>query len=312
MSGLVKVAVAVIFNKKNEVLISLRPDNVHLAGMWEFPGGKLEEGESVFDALKRELYEELNIEINSASKIKQVHYQYPDKTVLLDIMRVESFSGEPIGAEGQKIKWQAVRELNINDFPQANRSIINLLKLPDRYMITGSFESQPAFSSKLESSLKEGIRLVQLRCKKSTDTEFKQLIKVAVNLCEQYSATLLINNSAEIFADSHADGLHLSSKMLGLLQSRPIADEFILSVSCHSEDEIEKANKLNADIILLSPVKATQSHPGVEGIGWEKFAEISSGTNAPVYALGGMSEADLCDAKKSGAHGVAAISSFWG
>jgi len=312
MQELVKVAVAVITNHKNEVLLSLRADDAHQGGLWEFPGGKVENNETVLAALKREILEELNIEIINASMFKSIQYQYPDKSVLLEILVVDSFNGDPEGAEGQQIKWQKIDKLKTSDFPLANRSIIHALQLSEKYMITGAFEDEHEFSHKLETSLKNGIRLVQLRCKNKSLSEYEQLVKIASSLCKKYSAKLLLNTHIEMFSNSDADGLHLSSQMLNSIKTRPISDKYLLSVSCHNEIELEKAKKLKADIVLLSPVKETQSHPGVKGIGWERFKQLTLTIEAPVYALGGMSVTDLSDAKKHGAQGVAAISSFWG
>ncbi len=310
-SSIVHVAVAIITNQYNEVLVSLRAKEAHQGGLWEFPGGKLEQGESVFDALKREIFEELNISINKAFAFKKIQYNYVDKNVLLDIWRVESFSGEPVGAEGQQVKWLAINDLKVDEFPAANRAIIQALKLPESYMITGSFESHSDFEFKLENSLKKGIKLVQLRCKKTSDKEYKQLAEISASLCNKYNAILLLNTSLGIFTSVSAQGLHLSSQMLSTFSTRPIDDDLILSVSCHSEIEIERAKQLKADIILLSPVKETSSHPGVKGMGWQRFSELLAAIETPVFALGGMAEADIDDAKSSGAQGVAAISSFW-
>jgi len=312
MPEIVKVAVALIVNHKNEILISFRADDVHQGGLWEFPGGKFEKTELALDALKREMHEELNIEINSARLFKTIRYQYSDKTVELNIFRVESYTGIPVGAENQPIKWQPVKELNADEFPAANRSIILALQLPDKYMITGNYENHQDFFCKLEASLKKGISLVQLRSKKISAQEYKQLIDIASPLCKKYSAILLLNTNVNVFSNSQASGLHLSSHLLSSIKTRPIPNDFLLSVSCHTKVEIVKAKKLNADIILLSPVKKTQSHPGVLGIGWKKFTQISLDLDVPVYALGGMAESDLGDAEKAGAQGVAAISSFWG
>ena len=311
MPSLVHVAVAIIINQYNQVLISLRKKDAHQGGLWEFPGGKVEQDESVLDALKREVHEELDISIRSAYLFKKIHHQYTDRAVLLEIWKVDSYTGEPKGIEGQQVKWQAIDKLNIDKFPAANRGIIQALKLPDKYMITGEFKNHKDFELKLENSLKNGISLVQLRCKNTPDDEYKQLIEIARILCAKYGASLLLNTSAEMFLSSGADGLHLNSQMLNSIESRPVSSDSLLSVSCHSKSEIEKAKQLTADIILLSPVKETRSHPGVQGIGWEKFTDLAINIDVPVYALGGMTADDLYDAKKSGAQGVAAISSFW-
>ena len=310
-SPVVQVAVAVIINQHKEVLISLRPNAAHQGGLWEFPGGKLEIGESVEDALKRELLEELDICLLESQSFKTITYQYADKMVLLNIHIVSSFSGEPKGVEGQSIKWKSIAQLNPVDFPAANRSVIHSLQLPGKYLITGAFDDQDDFLLRLENSLRSGVKLVQMRCKNISQSSFLELSDQARILCEKYNATLLLNSSPEVFQQTRAHGLHLSSHLLHLLDMRPLSLDKFLSVSCHTAADIKQAKKINADIILLSPVKETTSHPGVKGIGWLAFADFISAIEIPVYALGGMGQEDIPIAVKHGAQGVAAISSFW-
>ncbi|VAW58113.1 hypothetical protein MNBD_GAMMA11-3064 [hydrothermal vent metagenome] len=316
MPDLIHVALAIIVNQQNEVLVSLRPENVHQGGLWEFPGGKVETEETVLDALKREISEELDIDIKKARPFKVIQYEYPDKSVSLNVWMVMSFVGKPRGGEGQQIKWQAIHQLNINEFPQANRSIIHSLILPEKYMITGSFENESNFLLRLENSLKKNhsesaMPLVQLRCKALAEAAFLMIANQAQIICKKYNAKLLLNATPDIFRQTKADGLHLNSQQLYSLNARPIDNASLLSVSCHTQADIKQAEQLGADIILLSPVKETTSHPGVKGIGWERFSALVSSTHAPVYALGGMGIDDIDDAKYAGAQGVAAISSFW-
>ena len=310
-SPVVQVAIAIILNQDNEVLISLRPNTVHQGGLWEFPGGKLETDESVEDALKRELLEELDISLLESQPFKTIQYQYPDKAVILNIHIVSSFSGVPKGVEGQPIQWKPIDQLKVKSFPAANRCVIHALQLPEKYMITGVFDDQDDFLLRLENSLRLGIKLVQLRCKHIDQVSFVELSDQATIVCEKYKATLLLNSSPEIFKQMQADGLHLSSRMLHLVEARPIGLEKLLSVSCHTVEDIRHAQKINADIILLSPVKETTSHPGVNGIGWKAFADLISDIDIPVYALGGMKQDDIPKAINCGAQGIAAISSFW-
>jgi len=311
MPDLIHVAVAIIFNQQNEVLISLRHKSAHQGGLWEFPGGKVEAGESVFDALKREISEELDIVIKKAEAFKLIQHQYADKSVCLDIWIVESFSGEPTGAEGQRIKWQPIEQLNMSEFPAANRSIIHSLILPEKYMITGVFEDTTDFLSRLESSLKRDVSLIQMRCKTLSDSDFLSLAEQARLICKKYNAKLLLNTKPNVFNQTKSDGLHLSSQQLNLFDDRPVNEASLLSVSCHTQADIKQAERLSADIILVSPVKETSSHPGVKGIGWAGFAALVSNTHISAYALGGMGIQDIEDAKSNNAQGVAAISSFW-
>lgn len=119
----VHVAVGVILDKSNRVLISLRHDDAHQGGLWEFPGGKVEAGESVAQALGRELREELGITVAEISPLLEVRHDYGDKTVFLDVYTVRDFAGEARGLEGQPLRWVMASELSEYRFPAANMPI---------------------------------------------------------------------------------------------------------------------------------------------------------------------------------------------
>lgn len=308
----VHVAVAAIVNENNEVLIARRPDHVHQGGLWEFPGGKLEAGESTEQALRREIDEELGIHIDQAQPLIQIIHHYHDKSVLLDVCRVSGFTGTPRGREGQPVRWQHIDDLCPEEFPAANAPIIRALQLPAHYVITGEFTDHDDLNSRLQRILQAGARLIQLRVKNEVmGKSMAELAAGAYALCDRYGARLLINTGVDEFIPETAHGLHLSSGRLMNCNARPVDAKLLLSVSCHNEDELHQAQKLGADIILLSPVKETSSHPGVPGIGWRRFAALVSKVNSPVYALGGMSPADVDDARRAGGQGIAAISAFW-
>ena len=120
------VAVGVIC-RGDHVLIAKRAADVHLGNLWEFPGGKVEAGESIYDGLRRELLEEVGIEVHSAEPLIQVPYQYPEKNVLLHVYIVLHFSGEPRGCEGQPLCWVPRHELRAYRFPLANAAIMDAL-----------------------------------------------------------------------------------------------------------------------------------------------------------------------------------------
>jgi 8-oxo-dGTP diphosphatase len=124
---LVHVAVGVIARGDN-VFITLRANHAHQGGKWEFPGGKVEPGETVNHALSRELAEEVGIKVLTCQPLTIIEHDYGDKQVKLDVHRVTAFEGEPHGKEGQQFKWQAVNTLKAEDFPAANRAIISALQ----------------------------------------------------------------------------------------------------------------------------------------------------------------------------------------
>ncbi|WP_412971379.1 8-oxo-dGTP diphosphatase MutT [Glaciecola sp. MF2-115] len=124
----VHVAVGVV-RRNNTFFICKRADHQHQGGKWEFPGGKVEPGESVEEALDRELHEEIGIRVLNSSELIEIAHEYPDKRVLLSVLFVNEFSAEPFGKEGQLHKWVALNELRNIDFPEANAAIVDAILL---------------------------------------------------------------------------------------------------------------------------------------------------------------------------------------
>ncbi len=124
----VHVAVGVIVDPGGPVLIAKRPEHAHQGGLWEFPGGKVEPDETAEAALRRELWEELGIELCAAEPLLEVRHAYADKTVLLDVWRVTAYRGEPHGREGQPLVWILPADMLDSAFPVADAPIIARLR----------------------------------------------------------------------------------------------------------------------------------------------------------------------------------------
>jgi 8-oxo-dGTP diphosphatase len=311
--SVIHVAVGVIRNHQHQILIAKRPAHVHLGGLWEFPGGKVEVGETVQQALQRELKEEINItfDVANSQPIIQITHHYPEKTVLLDVWSVSDVKGQVYGREHQMTKWVALDELHQFDFPEANKAIVAALTLPQRYLITGDFLSQVEFTQRLNAAIKNNISLIQLRAKKLHESDFINLAKHATTLCHQHNVKIILNTSPEVFDTINADGLHLTASRLMQYQSRPITNKKYLLASCHNESEIQQAAKIGVDAIVLGFVKITTSHPHAIALGWQRFAQLVELAPVPVFALGGLGEADLQTAREQGAQGVAGVSAWW-
>ena len=127
----IHVVAAVIYGDSEQILIARRPQHLHQGGLWEFPGGKVQAGESAYQGLVRELNEELAINVTTATPFMQVSHDYSDKQVLLDIWQVTAFTGQPRGVEGQDCRWVPLTELlgesSAYQFPDANKSILQKL-----------------------------------------------------------------------------------------------------------------------------------------------------------------------------------------
>lgn len=305
------VAVGILLDG-NKVFIARRFPDSHQGGKWEFPGGKVEPGEDTLSALKRELREELGIEVLAADPSMQVHHAYHDRQVLLDVWRITDYRGVPHGREGQEARWATFPELIQLEFPAADRPILRRLWLPPLYLITDSRRfGKTGFLARLERALQSGARLVQLREPHMTPEEYREYARITADLCHRYDAKLLLNAEPEWVAPCHADGVHLNSRRLMQCRARPLDDRFWVAASCHNVEELQQAERLAADFAVLSPVAVTTSHPEAAPLGWEKFMQWRTSVNLPVYALGGMRIQDLEPAYRHGARGLAMISGIW-
>ncbi len=306
------VVVGVVRNQQGQVLIARRPAHVHQGDLWEFPGGKIESGETSGQALRRELQEELGITVAAFYRLGKVPHDYADKSVLLDVYLVDAFTGEAHGRESQAVQWVDIHQLRQYAFPEANRQIIKMLELPDQCLITGKFSSPSDFVAKLEASLTRGVRLVQLRLKDVDRQVQQELTWQAFRLCQRFDALLLLNAAQENDPEIEVAGLHLTSRQLFDFTQRPVSQARLLSASVHDSRELQQAKKLQADFVLLSPVLPTSSHPGVTPLGWENFKQLADTSDCPVFALGGVNVSHQMQARTCGAYGIAAISALWG
>ncbi|CAK9887665.1 MULTISPECIES: Nudix family hydrolase [Pseudomonas] len=308
----VHVAAAVIRSSDGRILIARRADSQHQGGLWEFPGGKVEEGEAVELALARELQEELGIVVTAARPLIKVKHDYPDKQVLLDVWEVNGFTGEPHGAEGQPLAWVSARELADYDFPEANQPIVAAARLPAEYLITPEGLEVPQMLRGIQKAIAGGIKLVQLRAPNMYDPKYRDVAVDAVGLCAG-KAQLMLKGPLEWLGDFPAAGWHLTSEQLRKYASkgRPFPKERWLAASCHNAEELALAEQMGVDFVTLSPVQATQTHPDAVPLGWEQAQQLIDGFNKPVYLLGGVGVAERDKAWLNGAQGVAGIRAFW-
>lgn len=310
---LVHVAVAIIEDAQARTLVARRQQGKHLAGLWEFPGGKVETGENVFHALQRECLEEIGITISTARPLIRITHHYSEKSVLLDTWRVMQFTGEARGCEGQEIAWHVNSMLDTLAMPAADKPILTALNLPDVYQITPdpSNSSEAVFLAELEKCCRSGCEMLQLRGHDLPPDQFTQLVPKVRDICAQYSTRFLLNTQLDDPLISLVDGLHLTRHQLQYCEQRPVDQEQLFAVSCHDLNELKRAEKVGADFAVLSPVEKTLSHPDVIPLGWPLFAEWVDQVNIPVYALGGMHAGLKNNAWFYGGQGIAILRSGW-
>ena len=311
-----EVAVAVLQKSDGSFLLAQRPQGKVYAGYWEFPGGKVEPGESVQQALVRELHEELGIKVITAYPWRTRGGADPHATVRLKFFRITHWQGEPHGLENQALRWQSPFDLTVAPMLPANIPILRALQLPMHYAISNVAElGIQEFLKRLQQALDNGLRLLQIREKDFTRLELKKLAQQIVHLAHAHHAQVLINQDVELAREIGADGVHLTSAQLMSLKTRSHLEHPGLAwcaASCHNENELLQANALGLDFVVLGPVLPTRSHTGAPHLGWTTFATLAARSAIPVYALGGLRYNDLENAQQHGAHGVALLSQAWG
>jgi len=308
----IEVAAAVLRDDEGRVLVSRRLAGRHLAGMWEFPGGKVEPGEVPEAALARELEEELGIKTGPSRPLVAVRHEYPEKIVRLCLYEVHSFSGTPHGAEGQDVRWVAPGALAELEMPAADGPLIRLLDLDGHYSISpspGEFDSTDRFVDAWRASLEAGYRLLRLRPAPG-ERVASEMIRRIDAVTREFGARWIASGELEQCFGWPADGIHLNTRQLMTLDKRPLPADRLVIASCHDLEEIHIADSLDADLVTLSPVMPTPSHPDAAPMGWDDFERVVRRSPLPVMALGGVRPDDWGRARAIGAFGVAGIGAF--
>ena len=286
-----------------------RPEGKAYAGWWEFPGGKVEAGETARQALQRELQEELGIEVTEAWPWLNRSHVYPHAHEMLRFFRVTGWVGEPHPCEGQTFSWTKAGLPSVSPILPANGPILKALQLPLEYAISNAEKlGIPQFLQRLDQRLAQGLRFVQLREKTLPKAELSALAREVAARCREHQALLAINGDFSLAQFLEA-GLQLSASQLMGLATRP--DLAWVGASCHNHDELAKAAALELDWALISPVLPTPTHPGAPALGWDHTEQCLQNCTLPIYALGGLNPHDLAHARRIGAHGIALSSAAW-
>lgn len=305
----IHVVAAAITDARGRLLLARRGDGRDLAGLWEFPGGKREPGESTEETLVRELQEELGITVQVGAPIMRVPHLYPDKRLLLDVRRVTTWKGVPRGVEGQALAWVAQDKLQRYPMPAADKPVVAVLQQPDRYLVTPEPGADAdAWLAGLEAALAGGIRRVRLRARSlEADAGWPALAAAAVARCRAAGAEVLLEGAAKLARDLGV-GLHLRAEQLMRIDARPVAASVRLAASCRTAEHLRRAEALGCDFVTLGPIRATDTTPALD---WDAFASLRELVSLPIYATGGLGVDDMTQAHQHGAQGIAALRGLW-
>jgi len=307
---MLQVVVAVII-QDNKLLLTKRALHKVAGGAWEFPGGKIETDEQPLAALIRECKEELAIDVNSAEHLIVVKHQYPEFIVELDAYLITDFTGIPIAAEQQPLKWVDINQVHQYLTEDVDFAIFNAAILPRRYFITPNINHFD-IRNHIEDPINRGFNLFQLRLPSATKQQYLALAHEITQFAESHpdKPKIMLKGDISILEEIPAAGLHLTSEQMYEFTTRPIQRDKLLAASIHNIGELEQAQKISVDFVTLSPIKKTLSHSDVKPLSSKDVAQIMQQAQIPVFWLGGMRNADLGNAIKNGAQGIAAMRGF--
>lgn len=315
------VVAGVLRDAQGRVLLARRPAGKADAGLWEFPGGKVERGEAPLDALRRELQEELGLcVLDGVPLIRVPVASAGDGAAIrlhLDTWTIRGYRGDPFAHEHDALAWVAPEALDRYPMPPADRPVVAALRDPDRVLITPEpgegAEAEATWLARADVALAQGLRRVHLRL-----ADAAQRRRLAVELaqrCRAAGAGLWVHGDPDLAAELGV-GLHWRASQLRLPEAAALTVRHRdaggrVCAAVHDAEELGLAESLGVDDLLLGPVNPTATHPGQPGLGWDAFERLRSQTASPVYALGGVGPTDLVEARRHGAQGVAGIRAFW-
>lgn len=306
----IAVVAAVLQQPDGRFLLAQRPQGKAYAGYWEFPGGKVEDGETPAAALSRELHEELGIDVIAAYPWLIREFDYPHADVRLSFFRVRAWRGELQSREAQAFSWQQLEAINVEPLLPANGPILKALGIPETYGITGFAPTGYSRAlERIEHALQRGLRLIQVRGKDWPAELFARYVAEIVERAHACGARVLVNADIALAQRSGADGVHLTAQQLRDQTQRP--DCMLVGASCHSAEELRRAEALGADFAVLGPVLPTPTHPGAALLGWTGLQQLAMDARIPVFALGGLQPGDSEQALINGAHGLAMVRGAW-
>lgn len=312
----IHVVAGVITDARGRVLLARRKQDSDQPGLWEFPGGKREQGESSEAALARELNEELGIDVESVgAPFIEVPQLYSDKRLRLEVRKVLAWQGTPRGREGQALTWVTPDKLAKYSMPPADRPAVGALLAPDKYLVTPTPASagsgdDAVWLDGIRNAVDAGIARIQLRQRGVDAARWHALVEQAVQFAQSRNVSVLVNGDVGL-AREFGIGVHLRAAQLAGLEARPLVEDVLVAASCHTVEELQKAQNLGCDFAVLGPVKQTATHPHAAPLGWDGFASLRENVSLPIYALGGLTADDIADARKQGAQGIAAIRGLW-
>lgn len=294
----VDVAIAILLHK-TKVLVGWRQANQHQGNKHEFPGGKVELGESPEQACRREIYEEVGIGLKEWHAFDVIRHEYEDIIVNLHLFHAY-VPDELLNLIHQPWAWYNRDQLIDLNFPKANAAILQRLSWPHLIKISDQIDALPQQQVLLYWRIQtDDIQQIEQQLDALKDDQLRKLI---INLDLWQKLNVELQNKIQT--------IHLKqSQLMSLSKGGLIVGKRFIA-ACHDAVSLQHAQQIGCDAVLLSPVHATETHPETKVLGWDRFQELAQNSDIPVFALGGLAPADLEQAQKHHAYGLAGIRQF--
>ncbi|MEH1709379.1 thiamine phosphate synthase [Acinetobacter pittii] len=294
---IVDVAIAILIHR-GKILVGWREEQQHQGGKHEFPGGKVEQGETPEEACRREIYEEVGIGLKDWHQFDYIHHEYDDIIVNLHLFH-SYVPDELLNLIHQPWAWYTRDQLLHLNFPKANKDIIKRLYWPHLIKISNTLN--PVESSEA---------LLYWRI----ENESEQYIEQLTALNEGQRSNLIINvdiwHQLSPELQKQIKTVHLKQSQLMNLHKGDLTVGVRYIAACHDAVSLKQAQQIGCDAVFISPVKPTTTHPEAVVLGWERFSDLAQNSQIPVFALGGVHPEDLATAQQHGAYGLAGIRNF--
>jgi len=294
---IVDVAIAILIHR-GRILVGWRQEEQHQGGKHEFPGGKVEQGETPEEACRREIYEEVGIGLKDWHQFDYIHHEYDDIIVILHLFH-SYVPDELLNLIHQPWAWYTRDQLLHLNFPKANKNIIKRLYWPHLIKISNTLKpvenSDVLLYWRIEDPSEQYIEQLT-----ALDEGQRSNLIINVDIWQQLSPELQKQIKTVHLKQSQLMNLHKGDLTVGV---RYIA-------ACHDAVSLKQAQQIGCDAVFISPVKTTATHPEAVALGWERFSDLAQNSQIPVFALGGVHPDDLATSQKHGAYGLAGIRNF--
>ena len=294
----VDVAIALLFHH-HQVLVGWREAKQHQGNKHEFPGGKVEPNETPGEACRREVFEEVGIQLEQVYPFDFIRHEYDDLIVQLHLFQayVDETQLELIQ---HPWSWYEREQLCTLNFPKANDAIIQRLLWPRHIQISSDLQDLMDLSPD---------RLLYWRTDVLEPNELKQLNALTASQLNHLILNIDVWSQLEKSGQSRIGAVHFKqSQLMDAALKKPLGLRSI--AACHDLASLEQAQHMGFDAVFLSPVLATPTHPHTPALGWAKFSCMAKQCHLPIFALGGMTPEDLTEVRKNAGYGVAGMSNF--